>query len=45
MTSEESAKDFYRMYESLTNPEKRAEARRKVEREKRLKDKIEDTGV
>lgn len=45
MKQEASIKDWKRMYDSLTNPDSQARARRKIQQEKRKKEKISDTGL
>lgn len=45
MTSEESAADWLRMFKTLTDPEKREEARREEERRQRREAKVLDTGL
>lgn len=45
MTPAKSIKDWKRMFDSLTNPEIKAEAKRKAQLEKIKSDKISDTGL
>lgn len=37
--------DFHRMYKDLIDPEKRAETRRKVARERVIEERIKDYGL
>lgn len=43
--SEEGAADWQRMYDEITNPEKREAARQKAARAKRIADRRADTGL
>jgi len=45
MRKDRDIKDWQKMYDNLMNPEKQAENRRKVEKGKRIKEKISDTGL
>lgn len=44
MNKEKTAKDFKRLYDELTDPEKQAERRQLTERNRRIEDKKKDTG-
>lgn len=45
MTTEESIADWLRMYKSITDPEKREQAKREEERRQRREAKVLDTGL
>lgn len=45
MTTEDSIKDWFRMYKTLTDPELKEVAKRTTERKERLEAKKADTGV
>lgn len=44
MTSEHNIAEWLRMYNSLTDPRLRAEAKRKTDLEKRKAERMKDTG-
>jgi hypothetical protein len=45
MQKEKSIRDWKRMYDSLTNPDSQAKARRDIQKDKRKKEKQSDTGL
>lgn len=45
MTKDESIADWQRMYEELTSPEKREEAKRQAERTASRNERMSDTGA